>query len=63
MNLNAEKECSSWFLNVIIQHFVHCFQNCAWLNQSITSNIPGFSLADNSLKADNQPMRNQEYWT
>ena len=58
-----QKKCSSWFLNEIILHFVHWFQNCAWLNQSITSNIPGFSLADNSLKADNQPMRNQEYWT
>ena len=54
-----QKKLSSWFLNVIILHFVHWFQNCAQLNQS--PNIPGFSLADNSNKADNQQMRNQEY--
>ena len=55
------KKCSSWFLNVIILHFVHWFQNCAQLNQSNGPNIPGFPLADNSIKAENQPMRNQDY--
>ena len=53
-------KCSSWFLNVIIQHFVHWFQNCAQLNQSIRSNIPGFSLADCQLLESYQPMRNQD---
>ena len=53
-------KCSSWFLNVIIQHFVHWFQNCAQLNQSIRSNIPGFSLADCQLLKSYQPMRNKD---
>jgi len=58
---SAKKKLSSCFLNVIILHFVHWFQNCAQLNQSIGPNIPGFPLADNSIKAENQPMRNQDY--
>ena len=56
-----QKKLSSLFLNTIILYFVHWFQNCAQLNQSISPNIPGFSLADNSIKAYNQPMKNQEY--
>ena len=51
------KKCSSWFLNVIIQCFVHWFQNCAQLNQSIRANIPVSSLADCQLLESYQPMR------
>ena len=54
-----KKKCSSWFLDVIILHFVHWFQNCAQLNQSNRANIPGFSLADCRLLESYQPMRNQ----
>ena len=54
------KKCSSWFLNVIIPRFVHWFQNCAQLNQSIRANIPGFSLAVCQLLESYQPMRKQD---
>ena len=54
------KKCSSWFLNIIIPRFVHWFQNCAQLNQSIRANIPGFSLAVCQLLESYQPMRKQD---
>ena len=60
MEMFRPKKCSSWFLNVIIPRFVHWFQNCAQLNQSIRANIPGFSLAVCQLLESYQPMRKQD---
>ena len=60
LDVFRQKKCSSWFLNVIILHIVHWFQNCAQLNQSIRANIPVSSLADCQLLESYQPMRNQD---